>query len=233
MRSATALLVSFLTAWACAGCGPGPAESRIGYYLPRPRDLARVKRAVLVELVYEGQYPGLEWEMTQALAKAIQGRNLFRVEVVRGDGPELRELSHRAQGCKTLKDLGDLRKAFKCDAVLVGSIQHFQPHPHMQIGLYLQLLDLRRGRLVWGLEHTWDTADRATETRIRKFFDSEIAKDRGPLDWRLAAVSPTVFRKYVAHEVAGTLSTEPPPAEPARKSFVEFVMENFRRIRHR
>jgi len=231
VRRAATLLVSVLAAWACGGCGPEVEQPGIGFYLPRPRDLARIKRVVLVELVYDGPYAGMEWETTQALAKAIEARNLFHLEVARGDDPELKELLHRAQGCKTLSDLGELRKAFKCDAVLVGSIRQYEPYPHMQIGLYLQLLDLKRGRLAWGLEHTWDAMDRATEARIREFFHRQVAKDRGPLDWQMAAVSPSVFRKYVAHEVAATLRSEPPPAEPARNSFFALVKKTFRRIR--
>ena len=82
--------------------------------------------------------------------------------------------------------------------------------PRMQIGLYLQLLDLRRGRLVWGLDHTWDTTDRATEQRIKAFFRSRMRDGYGPLDWRMAVTSPKVFQKFVACEVAETLTPDPP-----------------------
>jgi hypothetical protein len=184
---------------------------------------------VLVELSYDDRCPNLRGDMTQALAKAIGDRMLFQVEVVRSDDPEVRELSLRAQGRKTLKDLGELREAFKCDAVLVGLIRHYEPYPRMQMALYLQLLDLKAGRLVWAVDHAWDTRDLATQQRMEEFFDREMADDYGPLDWRIAVVSPRAFQKYVAGEVAGTLRVGPPPPRPVRAAHVELLADNFRK----
>ena len=212
------------------GCAPEPRPTRIGYYLPRPRDLARIHRVAMVELEHDGPCPRLGRDMTQALVKAIQDRILFHVKVVRADDPRLGELPSDLQGCKTLKDLALLRKAFNCDALLVGSICRFEPHPRMQLGLYLQLLDLRRGRLVWGLEHTWDTADRATRLRIREFFRNRRRDDHGVTDWHLALMSPKAFEKYVAFEVADTLRGDPPVVRPARDAMPEVAWRNFRRI---
>lgn len=230
MRNTKALLAALVTTWVCGGCTPKVQPAGIGCYLPRPRDLARIKRVVLVELSYDDRYPHLRGDMTQALAKAIQGRMFFHVEVVRSDDPEVRELSLRAQGRKTLKDLGELREAFKCDAVLVGLIRHYEPYPRMQMALYLQLLDLKAGRLVWAVEHAWDTGDHATQQRMEEFFDRQMGEDYGPLDWRIAMVSPKVFQKYVAREVAETLRVGPLPPRPVRTSSIELLAENFRRI---
>ena len=225
-----AVAAALLAAWACAGCGPKPHRPDVACYLPRPEDLTGLDRVVVAELTGDDESGRLQRDMTQALAKAIQDRRLFHVDVVDGRDRQLRELSRQAQGPKTLKDLAALRRAFQCDALLVGSIRHFEPYPRMQIGLYLQLLDLRRGQLLWGLEHTWDTTDRATEERIRRFFQRTMGDDYGPLDWRLAMTSPKAFQKYVASEVAETLRVGPAPAESAAADVRWPQLGDFRKI---
>ena len=206
---AAVVLICLLAAWALAGCGAGDGETEIGYCLAQPGDLASLSRVVMLELTYDGQHPRLPREMTEELAKAVRGRMLFSVEVVGGEDQRLRDLPARPAGPRTLGNLSALRRALGCDAVLVGSISHFQPYPHMQLGMCVQLLDLRRGRLIWGLEHTWDTADQATERRIQEFFRKTMRDDYAPLDWRIALMSPKVFQKFVACEVAGTLRADP------------------------
>ena len=210
------MLILPAAAWALAGCAQEIRQGGPKPYLPRPEDLTRLGRVVMVELAYDGPHPGLQKDMTDALVSAIRDQGLFHIETVRRDDPRVREAADRLKGRKTFEDLAALRKTLGCDALLVGTIHHFEPYPHMQVALYLQLLDLKNGQLIWGLEHLWDTSDRATEERIRKFFDQRMRKGYGPLDWRLATVRPKAFGKYVACEAAGTLEVPPePPPSPS------------------
>ena len=75
----------------------------------------------------------------------------------------------------------------------------------MTVGLRSKLLDLRDGQLVWALEQIWDSADKATEKRIKSYFKSEKRDGFAPLHEKLAAVSPLEFIKFVSYEVAGTI----------------------------
>ena len=81
----------------------------------------------------------------------------------------------------------------------------------MQIGLFLNLVDLREGRLIWGVDHIWDTTNRLTERSIERFFVKEMRSGYGPANWRLGLLSPRMFGKFVAHEAAGTLPLRIPP----------------------
>jgi hypothetical protein len=92
-----------------------------------------------------------------------------------------------------------------CDAILVGAVTQFEPYPHMQGGLYLRLVDVRTGRLIWSVDHVWDTADEKVRKRIQAFFEHELGKTDDPLKWRLATVSTQAFDRFVAYEAAGTL----------------------------
>jgi len=228
-RKAAALLAAVLAGSACAGCVQQPETRGIGYCLPRPRDLTRIHRVVVLELDYGGKYPRLPQKMTEALAGAMRERMIFQVDLDRSGDPELGELARRATSNRTLKDLSALREAVQCDAVLIGSIRRYEPYPRMQMALNLQLLDLRRGRLVWGLDHSWDTADRATERRIKEFFRTKMRKDYGPLDWRLAVLSPRAFEKFVASEAAGTLRRPDSPAETRKTIDADAVLGGLRK----
>ncbi len=209
VRSVAAGLLLLAVSGALAGCRQEIRPGLPKPFLPRPKELTRLGRVVMLELAYDGPHPALQQAMTSALVSAMRDRGLFHIETVGRDDPRVREASANLKGRKTFEDLAALRKTLGCDALLIGTIHHFEPYPHMQVGLYLQLLDLRNGRLIWGLEHLWDTSDRATEQRVRAFFHKRMRKGYGPLDWRLATVSPKAFGKYVACEVAAAL--EPPP----------------------
>jgi hypothetical protein len=198
---------------AAAGCGDKPPP--VGYCLPEPVALHEVDRVVMVELADDPEYPGTGRDVTEALVQAFHQRGLFHVAVVRKGDPALEQLPILKEP-KSLQDLALLRKALECDALLVGAVKRFQPHPRMQVDLTLHLLDLRHGRLIWGVEHSWDSNDRFIERRIRRFFNERMRDDFGPVDWRLALMSPRTFQKYVAWEVARTLRPGPGPATAAR-----------------
>jgi hypothetical protein len=81
----------------------------------------------------------------------------------------------------------------------------FRPHPRMQMGLSLRLLDLKRGQLAWAVDHVWDTTDKAVEKRIERYFNDQIRSGYEPMDSRLIMISPKAFEKFIAYEVAETL----------------------------
>jgi hypothetical protein len=178
---------------------------KVGYYLAPggiPSDLTRV---VFLPLVNHSPYPTASEGMTGAIAQAIQGTKLFHLEVAPPADAAYSCLPPDGQSPFTLKQLGDLRQSLGCDAVLVGVVNQFQPYPHMQGGIYIRLVDLRTGRLIWAVDHVWDTADERVRRRIQEFFECELGKSTDPLQWRLATVSPQAFDRFVAYEVAATL----------------------------
>ena len=101
----------------------------------------------------------------------------------------------------------------RADAVMFGAVTQFSTHPRLQTGLFLRLLDLRRGVVVWAVDHTWDTTDKQTEARMKRFFDARMRGDYGPADWRMVRMSPLTFQKFIAHEVVATL---PAPSDTRR-----------------
>ena len=228
-RAAVWLCLAWGTA-APLACAPEAPPANIGHYVSSRRDVLRAHQVVLVELVCDDNYPEIGEGMTQALFEAIQERRLFQVAVLGKADPRYAELVLPVRRPCQLKELLAMRKSLGCHAVLLGSISQFQPYPRMKIGLYLRLMDLRRGKLLWAVDHTWDTTNRDTELRMRDFFTESMRSGYDPVHWRIGMMSPRAFEKFVAHEAAGTLPprTPPPPAVPPGP--VEATLEKLAKI---
>lgn len=195
-----------------AGCErPAPQVSRIPSYLSSYRDIERIRRVVFVELGDGQQYPELAEQMTNSLAKALSDAGLFHISVLDRDDALCKDLKLDRPRPYTTEDLAAMRDALDCDAVLLGEIKNFKPYPRMQMGLYLGLVDLRQGRMVWGVDHFWDTTDRALEPRLKRFYQYHMRSGYQPAEWELGLMSPRAFQKFLADEAARTLCPPPPP----------------------
>lgn len=210
-----------------SSCGHSepPPEEQIGFYVSSQRDVLRTKRAMLVELRSNSDCPSeIPPDMTKSLAEAIQRLGLFQVDVLKRDTPACRDLP-LDRDTLTLQELALVRQTLACDAVILGEVTQFQSHPRMQLGLKLRLLDLRNGKLVWGIDHTWDGTRRATQYRIQQYFQKEV-RDYEPLNWEFVVNSPRAFEQFVAWDAASTLPSRyvpmpvpaAPQAPPARPS---------------
>ncbi|MBM4019089.1 MAG: hypothetical protein FJ288_12300 [Planctomycetes bacterium] len=196
---------------AAEGCRPLAERSKVGFYLDAPALASGVRQAALVPLKNETNYLPLADTMTSALLEAVQARQLFHVEVVRVLDPATEGAVLDGRRELTLKELAHLRQTLRCDAVLLGTVNQFQPYPRMRIGLYLRLLDLRDSRVLWAVDHTWDATDQETQERIARYFYKERGGNYEPLGWQLATFSPAALAQFVAHEAAATL---PPKTQP-------------------
>ena len=113
--------------------------------------------------------------------------------------------SDASVGAYTLDQLMITRNILRCDAVLVGKITEYTPYPHMVIGLRLKMISLDDGRHIWAFEQVWDTADKKTEHRIKKFLANQTQLVSANMNERLVTISSIKFLKFVAYEVALTL----------------------------
>lgn len=190
-----------------SGCGIYTAPSLVPdhYYLNPDKDLAAVGRVAIIGLDNDSTYPKIAADVTEALFQALQKRQLFGLSIVRQSAPAWRSLQLDLSSTYTLEQLFAVRKTLKCDAVLIGTITGYKPYPHMAIGLRLKIIDLKDGQLLWALEQVWDSADKTTESQIKKYFRSRLRSGFDPLGEQLVAVSPLEFFKFVACEVAKTL----------------------------
>jgi hypothetical protein len=200
---------------AVGGCGGGdcqPAKPKVGYYLATCDDLARIHQVAVLPIASSLEHEEIAQGLTDSLVQEIQGRRLFQLDVIRPDEPVTQLIDPTRREPLTLSELSAIRKELRCDAILVGSICTFEQYPRMKIGLRLRLLDLKRGKLLWGIDHVWDTTDKSLECRIEDYYDDKVACGDQPMDEELIRVSPRAFEKFVGYEVAKTLY--PPACEP-------------------
>ncbi len=194
------------------GCTePAPTRGQcVGFYLAPGAPLQCIGRVAFVELRDPLRAPETSAQFTDAIARALRDRRLFSLRVVHADQPECEGLPLSSPEGLSLADMGRIARQLHCDAVLFGTLSDFQPYPHMRAGLLLHLVDLRNGSLAWGVDHVWDTQDRAVIGRIQRFHETEQREGYGPAEWEMSLLSPRAFQRFVAHEVAGTLPPAPP-----------------------
>ena len=195
-----------------AGCAAHKTPPAVAHYLDPSGGIVTVNRVVFLPLVNNTDYPDIEKGLADDLVQTIQARQVFRLEVAPSSTEAPSTWGRAGNRAFSLKELAEMRRAFGCDAVLIGAVNSFQPYPHMGTGLYLRLVDLRGGQLLWAVDHTWDSGNRQTQRRIEAFFDRCQDTGDNPLEWRVALVSSRAFQGFVAQEVAETL----PDRTPAR-----------------
>jgi len=201
-------MMLLLLAVLLSGCRTQSIQSApaANYYYRNPdKKFTAFGRAAIVELHNDSSYPQISTDITESLYQALQKRQVFGLTLIRQHDPSWRSLQLEQDSTYTFEQLLAMRDALKCDGVLIGTVTEYRPYPHMAVGLRLKLLDLRDGQLVWALEQVWDSADKATEKRIKNYFKTQKREGYAPLHDKLAAVSPLEFIKFISYEVAGTL----------------------------
>ena len=191
--------------------------------------MLQLHRVVFVELNDCTGYPDISKTMTEAMFRSIQDKRIFHADLVSKFDIQCQELPLAGREALTISQLADIRQKLKCDAILFGKVSHFRPYPRMQVGLYLKLLDLKDGKLVWAIDHIWDTTDKSTAGRIRDFFDTEMRQGYEPAQWQMGLMSPGMFQKFVAYEVTNTFPTL--SGEPRTKKKLPLAMSTGRAIR--
>lgn len=177
----------------------------ISYYVdPGIRNVSRV---VFVEIGDQTGYPEVANRMTKALAEAMTDRGIFRVDVLPAGHPELRYLDLHKRGPHTLKELLTIRKSLRCDAILFGRMVSYKQYPSTQIGLYMRLIDLKDGKLIWALDEIWDTTNRQTVKRIDAFYFDYMRDTYDPAKGEMGIMSTDGFQKFVSHEIACTMDS--------------------------
>ncbi|MBI5724571.1 MAG: hypothetical protein HZA50_11470 [Planctomycetes bacterium] len=212
-----------LAGFMLAGCStpqPGP-----NYYINSPDTLAGIKRVVLIELAQNPFDPPVARQMTDSLFQSIQARRLFHINLLPSNEPVYEQLPVYKTEPFTLEELNMFAQYLDCDAILIGRITRYQTYPKMLVGLYLRMIDVRQGRLVWAIEDVWDTRDKAMEERIKVAFDSNIRTGYEPLQWLLVMRSPMAFQKFVADDVA---STVPLPGGQQQPTFADILAKKMK-----
>jgi len=177
----------------------GQCHSRVS------KNLSTIRTVCLVELHNNAIYPQISGDVTDTLYQTLQKKQLFSLSLLRQTDITWRNLEIQPDSAYTLEQLLAARKMLGVDAVLVGTVTSYTPYPHMAMGLQLKLIDLRDGQVVWAVEQIWDTADKATEERIKKYFEQQLRPGFSPLGEQLAVLSSINFIRFVTYDATEAL----------------------------
>jgi len=195
-----------------------PPRPPLSYYLSSQADLMGIQSVAFVELDCPLADVPRAKEASEALYEYLQQRNLFNVEYVQRKDFRCKELPLDVNEPLELRQLQQIRKALGCDAVVLGELYHFQQYPRTKVALQLKMIDLKNGRLVWGVKHTWDATEKEVAHRIHEYWEDQVRKGFEPADEDLVQMSPRWFLKFVSWEAVGTLPTRDTLGQPPAKT---------------
>jgi hypothetical protein len=190
-------------AFTSAGCGSHGSSS--SSYRDVAKNLSSVKSVCLLELQNKTTYPQISEDVTESLYQSLQKKQRFTLSLLKQTDAAWKTVEVRPDSAYTLEELMAAHKLLGSDALLMGTVTSYSPYPRMAMGLRLKLVDLRTGQLVWSIEQMWDTADKATEERIKKYFDKQLRSDFSPIGEQLATLSPINFVRFITYEVMETM----------------------------
>jgi hypothetical protein len=161
-------------------------------------------------------------EVRASLTGELQ--RLGRFEVIAGppdDRAGLAKQIHRTGRFDeaAMIDLGCLVRA---DVVVHATITHYSPYPRPRLGLIIQAVGPREGKVVASVDGLWDTTDTRVAERVRAYYRQKshertpfvrnhvIASDDS-FAAELALDSPALFQRFVCREAVLVLLDLPVP----------------------
>ena len=169
------------------------------------KNLAAIKSVCLVELENRTAYPPVSEDVTEQLYQALQKKQRFTLSLLKDSDPAWATLEVKPDQPYTLEQLLQARKLLGTDAILTGMITSYSPYPHMAMGLKLKLIDLRTGQSVWAIEQMWDSADKNTQERLKKYFEQKLRSDYSAIGEKVANMSSINFIRFITYEVIETM----------------------------
>jgi len=209
-----------LTLLVLTGCDrPRDVAWSMDHFLVEPpAALMQIKSVAFIDVTSRLADAEQAKQLSQSLADDLQLRGLFNVQRVSRDDFRCRELTLDVNQPLELREMQQIRQALGCDAVVLGEMDHFQQYPRTRAGLYLRMVDLKNGKLLWGVKHTWDGSDKEVGRRIRKWWRENVRDDYEPARENLVQMSPRWFLKFISHEAVSTLPTRDELLKPPATS---------------
>jgi hypothetical protein len=162
---------------------PRPPEQRvIDSYLADPRDLANVRRVMVLPFAEE---PGVDdcTQMRDIYVAELQKLRRFDIVPLPGSALEVDELNRSVRHGRLSTDaVVRLCDRYHLDGVLVGTVTSFRAYTPPILGMRTQLVSVHSGAIVWAVDAIYDSSD----------------------GYELDLIAPSKFCAYVAHRFVGT-----------------------------
>jgi len=205
MRRVTSLLA--VLALAFAGCQlERPLTTKaINSYLAEPKDLANVRRIMVLPFAKEAGVQADCESVRDAFVAELQKMRRFEVVPLPSEAREdeiLNTSIHR--GRLSTEAMVRICDRYALDGLLVGSITAWRPYTPPHLGIRTQLISVHSGATIWAVDAMYDSSDRTTISDLRHYAARVQEADGSLHDWEMNLLSPAKFTTYVAHRFVGT-----------------------------
>ena len=202
--------------------------------------LEKVTRLTFIEFNGSQGFPEISRKVTRKLTDTLVKRGLFKLDVIAPDAPVLIDLDLEKKSPYTIDELAKIRDTLKSDAILFGQVTSFRQYPGSRIGVFMRLLDLKNGSLVWAVDDVWDVNDRVVHKRMKDYhFDSRQSDYADLVTDDVKKMSTSALLDFVTWDISRTLDPKydiPPGRQSIMKHrlmrrFGRNQKERFSRIR--
>jgi len=174
---------------------------------PRPKQTIPFRRVALIEFYDHAKHNQAAKEFTallrQELAEITVSSDFIVVEA--GELPSLRNPFTR--GSISVKSLVEIRKRYKADAVIVGSVDEYNPYWKPSVHLALKVINTADASVPCEISEGWDARREQVRRDMETYFRREYGGDDCRFGPDLIVASPASFLRFVANEVAYKLAS--------------------------
>lgn len=170
----------------------------------------QVDRVVVLPFRNESNHPRAAAEVAENLRAELQLLGRFEVVGIQHDAQA--KLAEEIHLCGRFNEATMLQiaKATNASLILHGTITEYSPYPRPRLGLVIQVVDPKAGKVISSVDGLWDSTDLHLANRIREFYrtnpyrttfgkNNRIPPDDG-FAGDLALDSPRLFQRYVCGE---------------------------------
>lgn len=192
----------------------GPPVLVNEYHLPS-FSWDQVDRLVVLPFRNESENPRAAEEVAENLRAELQ--LLGKFEVVETPPDAQAKLAEQIRLCGRFNEatMIDVAKSTNATVILHGTITQYSPYPRPRLGLVIQVVDPRQGKVVASVDGLWDSTDQHLAKQIREFYrtnpyrtafgrNNRIPPDDG-FAGDLALDSPRLFQRWVCGEATAYL----------------------------
>jgi hypothetical protein len=116
----------------------------------------------------------------------------------------------------------EVARRYRLDALVLGTVTHYQPYPPQALGLEVELVAIETGATLWSSSLQLDAADARVRARLERWQHDHKSDGGNRESVQLTLVSPERFARFAAAEVAAAtlIAGSSPAATPLRAPYV-------------
>jgi hypothetical protein len=163
----------------------------------------RVQRVAVVPFTGADVSAERAQDLENGLALELAPRVTFEiVQLTAEDLAEIPRAEPYRRGWYSARTLLELSKRFSVDAVLVGTVRELVAYPPLHLSTQVELVSCETGQVAWSSSVELDARDNRVLRGIEAWHAYEHDSHDAPGDEALTIISPAVFARFAAREIA-------------------------------